>query len=52
MALKFYTSGTKGLKIKLRKFLGLIPMLVEVAGGKLVEGGPFWPPSQIGLKNK
>ena len=34
MALKFYTSVVKGLKLKVRKFLGLISMSVEVAGEK------------------
>ena len=41
--LKFYASVAKGLKLKVRKFLGLIPTFVEVTGGKLV-GGPFCPP--------
>ena len=36
MALKFYTSVAKRLKIKARKFLGLIYTFVEVTGGKLV----------------
>ena len=40
MALKFYTSVGKGLELKVRKFWGLIPIFVEVAGGKLV-GGVF-----------
>ena len=31
-----------GLKLKVRKFLGLIPRFVEVTGKKLV-GGPFGP---------
>ena len=43
MALKFYTSVTKRLKLKVRKFLGLIPTFVEVTGvgggSKLVGGG-------------
>ena len=43
MTLKFYTSMGKGLKLKFGKFLGLIPKLVEVTGGKLVEK-PFYPP--------
>ena len=34
--LKFYTSVAKGLKVKVRKFLGLIPTFVEVTGKKLV----------------
>ena len=32
----------KGLKLKVRKFLGLIPTFVEVTGEKLV--GAFLPP--------
>ena len=49
--LKFYTSVAKGLKLKVRKFLGPIPTFVEVTGGKLVGGrGLFAPPSSwIGL---
>ena len=42
MALKFYTSVAKVLKLKVRKFLGLIPAFVEVTREKLVEG-PFCP---------
>ena len=50
--LKFYTSLSKGLKLKVRKFWGLIPTFVEVTGEKLVvvgiggRGGgvPFCPP--------
>ena len=38
MNLKFYTSATKGLKLKVRKFLGLIPTFVEVTGEKLKTG--------------
>ena len=38
--LKFYTSVAKGLELKVRKFLELIPTIVEVTGEKLV-GGPF-----------
>ena len=40
--LKFYTSVAKGLKLKVRKFWGLIPTFIEVTGEKLV-GGPFCP---------
>ena len=40
--LKFYTSVAKGLKLKVRKFWGLIPTFVEVTGERLV-GGPFCP---------
>ena len=36
--LKFYTSVTKGLKLKVRRFGGLIPTFVEVTGEKLVGG--------------
>ena len=42
--LKFYTSLSKGLKLKVRKFWGLIPTFVEVTGEKLVGGGAFWTP--------
>ena len=51
--LKFYTSVAKGLKLKVRKFWGLIPMFVEVRGEKLVEG-LFAPPlpSWKGLTDK
>ena len=48
LLLKFYTSVTKGLKVKVRKFLNLLPMFVEVTWKKLVaEGGGrrgFLPP--------
>ena len=42
MALKFYTSVEKGLKLKVRKFWGLIVTFVEVTAEKLV-GGLFAP---------
>ena len=42
--LKFYTGVAKGLKLKVRKFWGLIPMFVEVTEEKLV-GGFFAPPT-------
>ena len=51
--LKFYTSVAKGLKLKVRKFLGLIPTFLEVTGEKLVGGGGgilFCPPFWIGSK--
>ena len=38
--LKVYTSVEKGLKLKVRKFLGLIPTFVEVTAEVLVRG-PF-----------
>ena len=37
MGLRFYTSVTKGLKLKVAKFWGLLPTIVEVAGKKLVK---------------
>ena len=40
MALKFYTSVGKGLKLKVRKLWGLIPMFVKVTEEKLL-GGVF-----------
>ena len=42
MALQFYASVKKGLKIKVKMFWELIPILVEVTGEKLV-GGLFAP---------
>ena len=36
MNLKFYTSVARGLKLKVRWFLGLVSKFVEVAGEKLV----------------
>ena len=48
MTLKFYASVTKVLKLKVRKFWGLILTFVEVTGEKLV-GMLFVPPSSIGL---
>ena len=58
ITLKFYTSVTKGLKLKVRKFLGLIPTFVEVTGEKFVGVlfAPLFPswvwlfPSWIGLR--
>ena len=44
--LKFYTSLSKGLKLKVRKFWRLIPTVVEVTGEKLVQG-PFCAPMPI-----
>ena len=40
---KLYTGQSKGLKIKARKFWGLIPTFVEVTGGKSVEGAFLIP---------
>ena len=39
--LKFYTSVENGLKLKVRKFWGLIPTFVEVTAEKLVGGDLF-----------
>ena len=36
MVLKFYTSVEKALNLKVRMFLGLIPLFVEVTGRKQV----------------
>ena len=44
MALKFYAIDAKGLKLKLKKFWGLILMFVAVMGGRLVWGGQFLAP--------
>ena len=38
MALKFYTSLAKRLKLKASKFSGVIPTFVEGTGEELVEG--------------
>ena len=43
MALKFYTSVAKGLKLKVSYSWGLSPTFVEVTGGNLI-GEPFWAP--------
>ena len=44
MALKFYISVAKELKLKVGIIWGLIPTLGEVTGENLV-GAPFWLPS-------
>ena len=38
---KLYTNVAKRLKLKVRKFGGIIPTFVEVAGEKLVGEGAF-----------
>ena len=43
MNLKLYTSVAKGLKLKVKKFLGLVRTFIEVTREKLV-GGLFAPP--------
>ena len=45
MALEFYTSVVKGLKLKFRKFRRLILTFVEVTGEKLT--GDLFDPSPI-----
>ena len=54
MALKFYISVEKGLKLKVRKFCWLIPTVVEVTGEKLAGGffAPLIRNSWIGLTAK
>ena len=55
MALKFYTSVTKGFKLIVRKLWGLIRKFVEVTEEKLVAGGGgggFFPPQQNRFKAK
>ena len=39
MVLKFYSNVAKRSKLKVRKFLGLIPPFGEVTGENLVKGG-------------
>ena len=51
MALKFYTSVAKWLKLKERKFLGLIHAFVEITRKKLV-GWPFCNPHPEWVKAK
>ena len=41
--LKFYTSVASGLKLKVRKFLRLIPTFADVTGEKLVGGASPHP---------
>ena len=45
MALKFETSVAKELKLKVRKFWGLIPTFVEVTWEKQVGGRTFASPT-------
>ena len=52
MGLKFYTSVAKGLKLKVRKFCGLISTFVEVTGEKLVGGFLAPPPPPILIRVK
>ena len=50
MVLKLYTSVEKELKLKVKKFWGLIPTFIEVIGEKLVRG-LFALPSLMGLNS-
>ena len=51
IALEFYTSSTKGLKIKVRKFLGVNSYTYRSCSGKTGSKGLFVPPlCWIGLK--
>ena len=43
MVLKFYTSVERRLKLKVKKFLGLIPTFVEVTEKNLVRGAFLTP---------
>ena len=47
---KFYTSVTKGSKLKFRKFWGLVPTFAEVTGEKLVVEGLPDPSTLIRIK--
>ena len=49
IVLKFYKSVANGLKLKVRKFWGLVHTFVKVTREKLVGGGLFGPPSWIWL---
>ena len=46
--LQFYTSVAKRLKLKVRKFWGLVPTFVEVTGEELIRGA-FLPPPPLPL---
>ena len=50
-AFKLYTNEAKGLKLKVRQFLGLIPTLAEFIDKKMV-GGTFWLPILNRVKTK
>ena len=51
-SLKFYTSMAKKLKLKVRKFWGLIPTFVEVTGEKMVGGGGAFYPHSLPILNR
>ena len=50
MALKFYTTVRKGLKLKVRKFFGLIPTIVGNTVEKMAGDGFLLAPSWIWLR--
>ena len=53
MVLKFYTSVVNRLKLKFRKFWGVIRTFVEVTGEKRKTGRePFCPPSPPQIVNR
>ena len=45
--LKFYSSVAKGLKLKVRKFWGLIPTFFRSSRGKIDRGNLFAPPPHL-----
>ena len=45
MALKYYTTVRKGLKLKVRKFWGLVPTIVGITVEKIVGDGFLLAPS-------
>ena len=47
MALKFYTSVEKGLRVKVKKNLRVIPAIVEIVRKKLVGGRFRLPPRRL-----
>ena len=47
MSLKFYISVARRLKLKFRKFWGLVPTFLEVTGEKLVGGAFLLPPTSL-----
>ena len=47
MTLKFYISGAKMLKLKVRKVCGLMSMFLEVTGERFVRGTFCPPPPSI-----
>ena len=53
MTFKLYTSVAKGLKLKVRKFLGLIPTFSEVTGEQLIgDGSLSLAPAHLSILNR